>query len=87
MAQQNWQIQGKTATHTVCLEHAYVSGKATITLDGEFVYHRPRKWVDFGLKHRVVVGGLDCLVRITPMPWCTFWYRFYIDGKRSENAE
>ena len=82
MALKIWHIPGKTGEHTIQLEHAYISGKATITIDGEVVYHRPRKIVDFGLKQKFAVDGLDCLVHITVTPWCTFWYRLYIDGQK-----
>ncbi len=81
-----WQIQGKTAIYTVCLDHDYISGKATIILDGEVIYHRPRKWIDFGLKQRFTVDDLDCLVYIMPTLWFTFWYRLYVDGKKYDFA-
>lgn len=82
MAETTWHIRGKTGEHSIRLEHAYISGKATITIDSEVVYHRPLKIVDLGLKQRFAVDGLNCLVRITAMPWLTFWYRLYVDGQK-----
>jgi FAIM1 (Fas apoptotic inhibitory molecule) protein len=86
MAEIWWHIRGKSGEHSVLLEHAYVSGQVTITVDGEAVYHRPWKVVDFGLKQTFSIDGLDCLVRITPMPWFTFWYRLYVNGQRHDTA-
>jgi Fas apoptotic inhibitory molecule (FAIM1) len=84
MAESIWQIQSKSGTHKVRLEHAYWSGKATIMLDGETIYHRHRKIIDFGLKKAFTVDGIECLVCVIPTPWLTFWYWFYVDDKKQK---
>jgi hypothetical protein len=85
MAERIWQIKSNSGTHTVRLEHAYRSGKATITLDGETIYHRHRKIIDFGLSKRFTVDGIECLIRVIPTPWFTWWYWFYFDGKKQRS--
>lgn len=82
MTTTTWKVQGENSVHTVTLEHSYWSGKAAIVVDDQVVYHRPRKWVDFGLELGVVFDGVACLVRVVCTPWATYWYRLLIDGKK-----
>ena len=82
MAERTWQVDGRNGLHIVGLQHEYVSGKATITVDGEVVFHRHRQIVDFGLKQHFTVDGVECVVRVTPLPWLMFWYRFSVVGSR-----
>ncbi len=53
-------------------------------LDGETIYHRHRKIIDFGLKKKFTVDGTEYLLRVIPTPWLTWWYWFYIDGKKQK---
>jgi FAIM1 (Fas apoptotic inhibitory molecule) protein len=84
MAEVIWHVTGKDGTHTVRLEHALALGTATVAVDGEIVYHRRRKLVDSGLKQRFTVDGVECLVRVIPNPWLTFWRWLWVDGKKQE---
>jgi len=86
MAEVTWHVTGKDGAHTVRLEHAFALGTATVAVDGEIIYHRRRKLVDSGLKQRFTVDGVECLVRVIPNPWLTFWRWLWVDGKKQEPA-
>ncbi len=86
MATKTWHFRGKTIAHTLTIEHAYISGKATITVDGKAAFQRARSWVDFGISHELLVDGTKCLVRVQPTLWCTFRYSLLTDGKKPSMA-
>lgn len=82
MAKRTWRVQGKSAEHTVRLEHSYISGKATVTVDGAIVYHRHRKWDDPGFEVKLMIDGVECWVEASVFPWgFVFSYRLSIEGK------
>lgn len=80
MATRTWRVDGGSGTHVLTLHHGYITGRAMISIDGEPVFYRHRKWVDFGLAEMLNVGGFDCLVQIEPTFRGTFQYRLLIDG-------
>jgi len=87
MTKNTWVVVDVNGPHSICLEHEYWSGRATITVDNRIVYHRRRKIVDWGLKQTFSVNAMDCMVRITPMPWLTFRYQLWVDGKKQQPAQ
>lgn len=80
MAEIHWTVPSDGIDHVVVLRHDYVSGQATITVDGEIVFHRKRKWIDWGLKQRVVAGRTECVVSVNPI-WAVFRYSLFTNGK------
>jgi hypothetical protein len=86
MAERIWKIQGNTGTHTVRLEHAYLSGRATVFVDGKTIFHRHRQIADDGLNREFEINGVRCLLRVTCSPWCTFWYTLRANGEKQKPA-
>ncbi len=68
--------------HTVRLEHPRWLGKAVVTVEGDTVYYRPRRLVAFGWRKSFHIDGVECLVRVIPTPWFTWWFWFWVDGRK-----
>lgn len=86
MAERTWRMDGQSGARRVHLAHAWWSGKATGMADDDIVCHRPRKIIDWGLKHSFTTDGMECLVKIISTPWGTFRYRLYVNGEAQEPA-
>lgn len=87
MAKRRWNVVGRTAGHSICLDHDYWSGNATVTVDDTAVYSRYMKLWDAGLKQRFSVDGLDCTVIARPMPWFTFRYKLLVNGREQRPVQ
>lgn len=74
-----WEIE-IAGPHTVRVEHNTISGKLVISLDGEEILRRPRKFWDTGCEHRFTVDGTRCLVRVVYITYHCL-YELWVDGK------
>ena len=64
---QTWRVDCPARTHSIRLLHKFWSGLATIEIDGDVIYHRPSRFVDWGLHHDFGVEGVAFAIRITPV--------------------
>jgi hypothetical protein len=75
MAVREW----KTNSNGQCsirLEHAYISGRASLYVDENLVFERPVTVVDYGFDHEFVVDDIPCVIRVRPTPFGLFRYDF-----------
>jgi hypothetical protein len=79
MAKKVWTVDLEDGHHTVELEHAYLSGKRVITLDGREVV-RAQSVLDFGSEHPFQIGTHPALARISTNG-LTFSYDLAVDGR------
>jgi hypothetical protein len=78
MAGYVWTVKRKGTNRVVRIDHHFVSGRATITFDGEIVYQRQRKLFDTGLTCRFHRDGVQYVVRMIAKP-LGFQYEFEAD--------
>jgi hypothetical protein len=60
MAISVWEIEG----HRVSLTHGYWLGAATIAVDDQVVFERPRNIIVFGFAHRFEIDGTPVAVQV-----------------------
>ncbi len=80
MQVREWNLS-KPKSHFVRVEHRWLfSGKASIFVDDQQIYHRSSKFWDVGFEHRFELDGLPCIVRAMYRTWhCE--YELWVDGK------
>lgn len=79
ITKRTWAIAGKSASHTVCLEHSY-QGAARLAVNESIVFCRPRKRLEPGFSHKFSVDGVDCLVRVDLTRSLSFTYQLLLNG-------
>lgn len=85
MAKAMWTFTARDKSHTVELEHAYWSGRAAITVDGEEI-ERSKKLIG-GSTHNFQVSGVPCILEIIETGF-RYRYELFVDGQYvlEENA-
>jgi len=86
MATRRWELDLEDGRHTVELVHEYLSGRRTVSVDGETVFHQDEQVLDFGSKHPVSIGGHEGVVRIRTTG-LTFHYSLLVDGRSFGKGE
>ena len=85
MAKEMWTFTARDKSHTVELEHAYWSGRAIITVDGEEI-ERSKKLIG-GSTHNFQISGVPCILEIIETGF-RYRYELFVDGQYvlEENA-
>lgn len=83
MATKIWTITLEDGKHQIELEHAYISGKRDITVDGTLIKLPPKSaqsFLDFGSNHPFKIGNHCCIVHIRTNG-ITFSFDLSVDGR------
>jgi len=78
MAKEMWTFTARDKSHTVELEHAYWSGRAIITVDGEEI-ERSKK-ITGGSTHNFQISGVPCILEIIETGF-RYRYELFVDGE------
>ncbi len=77
--EKEWIVEGPKE-HRVSIDHAYVSGRASIRIDGERIFSRDRHLWDTGFEYRFKLDGTPCIIRVI-CRGSHFTYELWVDGK------
>ena len=61
-----WRLEVGDWIYAVHICHAFWTGKTSIIVNGEVVFHRPRKYLDWGFRQSIVVNDTTITIVTTP---------------------
>ena len=73
-----WRVTAEGRRHKIRLQHAYWSGRATIQVDDDVIYHRSSKLIDWGFRQSFLVDGIQFTVQVT-VSWLPYQYELLVD--------
>lgn len=78
MGKKNWIVTLEDGEHAIELEHGYLSGKRTISVDDDIIEQIRFNLYDTGSRHEFKINGHSCIILITA--GVRFSYDLIVDG-------